>query len=305
VNAATFIMIKRTLYFGNPAYVSVRHKQLCVRKPGEDAEKTVPIEDIGMVIADHPRITITQTTVTSLQENNAVILWCGPDHLPVSMSLPFAGSDTYTERLRYQLAASEPLKKQLWKQTIEAKLANQAKVLKRLGSPSPTIERMISKIGSGDPENYEGRAAAIYWQSILTIPYSTNRGRDEGGVNALFNYGYALLRAVIARNLVSSGCLPALGIHHRNKYNAFCLADDIMEPYRPVVDLYIVAFLEENPEFDGELTTDIKKYLLQIPVLDINIKGKNSPLMVGASRTTASLMDCFIGKARKILYPEL
>ncbi|HNU17344.1 MAG TPA: type II CRISPR-associated endonuclease Cas1, partial [Saprospiraceae bacterium] len=132
-----------------------------------------------------------------------------------------------------------------------------------------------------------------------------NRGRDEGGVNALFNYGYALLRAVIARNLVSSGCLPALGIHHRNKYNAFCLADDIMEPYRPVVDLYIVAFLEENPEFDGELTTDIKKYLLQIPVLDINIKGKNSPLMVGASRTTASLMDCFIGKARKILYPEL
>jgi len=298
-------MIKRTLYFGNPAYVSVRHKQLCVRKLGEDEEKTVPIEDIGMVIADHPRITFTQATVTSLQENNAVILWCGSDHLPVSMSLPFANNDTYTERIRYQLAASEPLKKQLWKQTIEAKLANQAKVLKRLGAPSPTIERMISKIGSGDPQNYEGRAAAIYWQSILTIPYSVNRGRDEGGANSLFNYGYAVLRAVLARNLVSSGCLPAMGIHHRNKYNAFCLADDIMEPYRPIVDQYIVAFLEENPEFDGNLTPDIKKYLLQIPVLDINIKGKTSPLMVGASRTSASLMDCFSGKARKILYPEL
>lgn len=301
-------MIKRTLYFGNPAYVSVKNKQLSIKKidqeSGEDVYLTIPIEDVGLVVADHPQVTFTHSVITSLQENNAVILWCGGNHMPVSMSLPIFANDTYTEKVRYQIEASEPLKKQLWKQTVSSKIQNQANHLKIMGKKSLLLDKMVPRITSGDPENYEGQAAAIYWQFLLS-EFDVTRGRFEGGPNALFNYGYAILRAIIARNLVGSGCLPVLGIHHTNKYNPFCLADDIMEPYRPIVDHYVMEYIKKAPDHDGQLTMDDKAYLLQIPVIDVTIQGKQSPLMVGAQRTTASLVKCYQGTARKILYPEL
>jgi len=297
-------VIKRTLYFGNPAYLSVKNRQLAIKRPDHEMDHTIPIEDIGVVVADHQQITMTHAVVTSLQENNAVIIWCGSNHMPISMSLPVTAHTTQSENVRYQLEASEPLKKQLWKQTVTAKISNQAAILKKMGLTSPHIEKMIPRIGSGDPDNYEGQAAAIYWKALLDR-YDVSRGRYEGGPNALFNYGYAILRAVIARNLVGSGLLTVTGIHHTNKYNAYCLADDIMEPYRPVVDQYIMNYLEQLSDFDGELTKEDKAYLLQIPVLDISIQGKTSPLMVGAQRTTASLAACYQGKARKILYPDV
>jgi len=301
-------MIKRTLYFGNPAYLSVKNSQLCIRKSdaksGLDETHSVPIEDIGILIADHTQVTFTHTVITALQENNAVIIWCGPNHLPLAMTLPLMANDTYTQKVRYQIEASEPLKKQLWKQTITAKIQNQANLLRILGYKTLHLDKMIPRVSSGDTENYEGQAAAIYWQQILE-KYEVTRGRDEGGPNALFNYGYAILRAVIARNLVGSGCLPVLGIHHTNKYNAYCLADDIMEPYRPIVDRYILDYLRDKSEIKDDLTMEDKSYLLKIPVLDISIQGKDSPLMVGAQRTTASLVKCYQGTARKILYPDL
>ena len=301
-------MIKRTLYFGNQAYLSVKNNQLYIRKKlpdtGLDDINIVPIEDIGIVVADHPQVTFTHTVITALQENNAVILWCGSHHLPLAMTLPLMANDTYTQKLRYQIEASEPLKKQLWKQTIIAKIQNQANLLRILGYKTLHLDKMIPRISSGDTENYEGQAAAIYWQQILE-KYAVTRGRDEGGPNALFNYGYAILRAVIARNHVSSGCLPVLGIHHTNKYNAYCLADDIMEPYRPIVDQYILKYLKDKSEINDGLTLEDKAYLLNIPVIDISIQGKASPLMVGAQRTTASLVKCYQGTVRKILYPNL
>ena len=301
-------MIKRTLYFGNPAYLSVKNSQLCIHKPsttaGIEDQHSIPIEDIGIVVADHPQVTFTHTVITALQENNAVIMWCGPNHLPLAMTLPLMANDTYTQKVRYQIEASEPLKKQLWKQTITAKIRNQANLLRLLGYKTLHLDKMIPRISSGDTENYEGQAAAIYWQQILE-KYEVTRGRDEGGPNALFNYGYAILRAVIARNLVGSGCLPVLGIHHTNKYNAYCLADDIMEPYRPIVDQYILDYLRDKLDIHDQLTLEDKAYLLKIPVIDISIQGKDSPLMVGAQRTTASLVKCYQGTARKILYPDL
>lgn len=297
-------MIKRTLYFGNPAYLSVRHRQLCVTLKDSDTPVTVPIEDIGVVVADHHQVTLTHAAITSLQENKAVIIWCGSNHMPLSMSLPLQAHDTYTEVVRHQTAASEPLKKQLWKQTIMAKIRNQASVLTIMGKKQPRLEKMIPRIQSGDPDNYEAQAAAIYWSSLLQ-DYEVTRGRFEGGPNALFNYGYAILRAVIARNLVGSGCLPVLGIHHRNKYNPYVLADDIMEPYRPVVDQYIWSYLQTRASDSEELTREDKSHLLHIPVIDITIQGKSSPLMVGAQRTTASVAGCYMGKVRKILYPEI
>jgi CRISPR-associated protein Cas1 len=298
-------MIKRTLYFGNPAYLSIKNKQLCIKKVGDNPEEhSIPVEDIGIVIADHHQVTLTHSVITMLQENNAVIVWCSANHMPISMSLPIYANDTYSEKLRHQVEASEPLKKQMWKQTITAKINNQAEVLKNLGYRFLPLQKMIPRITSGDPENYEGQAAAIYW-NILLNSHEVTRGRHDGGPNVLFNYGYAVLRAVIARNLVGSGCMPALGIHHRNKYNPYCLADDIMEPYRPIVDLYIMKYINEIKTHDGMLTHEDKAYLLQIPVLDVYIEGKSSPLMVGAQRTTASLVQCYQGKARKILYPDI
>lgn len=299
-------MIKRTIYFGNPAYLSIRSKQLCIKKTGgpENVEQTIPIEDIGVVIADHPQVTFTHNVITSLQENNAVIIWCGSNHLPVSISLPIATNDTYTEKVRYQIEASEPLKKQLWKQTVAAKILNQAYLLRHLGFKTMHLDKMIPRINSGDPENYEGQAAAIYWNYILK-DYGVTRGRDMGSPNHLFNYGYAILRAIIARNLVGSGCLPVMGIHHTNKYNAYCLADDIMEPYRPIVDRMVIEYIRGKSDIDDTITKEDKAHLLQIPVIDISIEGKMSPLMVGAQRTTASLVKCYQGAARKIVYPEL
>lgn len=297
-------MIKRTIYFGNPAHLSVRNKQLSIKKYPSEEEHTIPIEDIGLIVADHKQVTFTQTVVTSLQANNAAILWCGDNHMPLSLTLPLYSNDTFSEKVRYQIEASEPLKKQLWKQTVVAKIKNQYVVLDYLGNKSLLLEKMVSRISSGDAENYEGQAAAIYWNAILK-KFEVTRGRFDGGPNVLFNYGYAILRAVIARNLVGSGCLPVLGIHHSNKYNPYCLADDIMEPYRPIVDLYIMRYLESLEDHEGELTKEDKTYLLQIPALDVHIEGKKSPLMVGAQRTTASLVKCYQGTARKILYPEL
>ena len=297
-------MIKRTIYFGNPAHLSVRNSQLSVKKYPTEEEHTIPIEDIGLVVADHKQVTFTQTVITSLQANNAAILWCGDNHLPLSLTLPLYSNDTFSEKVKYQIEASEPLKKQLWKQTVAAKIKNQAYVLQSFGGKYLLLEKMASRITSGDAENYEGQAAAIYWNTLLQ-KFEVTRGRFEGGPNVLFNYGYAILRAVIARSLVGSGCLPVLGIHHSNKYNAYCLADDIMEPFRPVVDLYVMRYLETLEGHDGNLSKEDKKYLLQIPALDIVIGGKSSPLMVGAQRTTASLVKCYQGTARKILYPEL
>lgn len=297
-------MIKRTIYFGSPAHLSVRNSQLSVKKYQPEEEHSIPIEDIGLVVADHKQVTFTQTVITSLQASNAAILWCGDNHLPLSLTLPLYSNDTFSEKVKYQIEASEPLKKQLWKQTVAAKIKNQAYVLQSFGGKHLLLEKMVSRVTSGDAENYEGQAAAIYWNALLQ-KFEVTRGRFEGGPNVLFNYGYAILRAVIARSLVGSGCLPVLGIHHSNKYNAYCLADDIMEPYRPVVDLYIMRYLETLADHDGNLSKEDKQYLLQIPALDIVISGKSSPLMVGAQRTTASLVKCYQGAARKILYPEL
>jgi CRISPR-associated protein Cas1 len=307
-------MIKKTLCFSNPAYLSMSQAQLVIKLPDVEKNKElvasmlgrtatmIPIEDIGVVIIDHKQITITSGLIEKLHEHNVAIVYCGSNHMPTGLSLAFENNHTYTEKLRKQLNATEPLKKQLWKQTISNKIQNQAAVLKQLGYNHKPLLKLADNVTSGDPENMEGQAAAKYWQ-LLLAPYQTTRGQHEGGPNLLLNYGYAIIRAVIARNLVGSGCLPAVGIHHRNKYNAYCLADDIMEPYRPIVDLAIFTYLQDKTMVIDEITTEHKKHLLKLPAIDIKIEGKTSPLMVGAQRTTASLVKCFEGTARKILYP--
>lgn len=299
-------MIKRTLCFSNPAYLSLKDEQMVIVLPEQDNRKvTAPIEDIGYVVLDHKQITITQGLLEKLLEYNCAVITTDSTHLPVGLMLPLCGNTTQSERFRFQIEASVPLKKQLWQQTIKTKITNQAKVLSQIGSvETGCMSAWAEAVHSGDPDNLEARAAAYYWKNIF--PDITDFVRDRNGMppNNLLNYGYAILRGVVARALVSSGMLPTLGIHHHNRYNAYCLADDIMEPYRPYVDAHVLKLISQT-ECPEELTKELKASLLTIPTLEVSISGKRSPLMLAAAQTSASLQRCYCGESRKIIYPEM
>lgn len=311
-------MIKKTLYFGNPAYLSLRSKQMVIKMPAvekadnvaqmirDESVITKPIEDLSVVVLDHRQITLTQGLLEALLENNVAVITCDARSMPVGLLLPLYGHSTQNERFRSQLAASLPLRKQLWQQTIRAKIENQACVL---GKMTEVENRCMfvwaSDVRSGDPDNLEARAAAYYWRNFFSKEHPDfTREREGAAPNNLLNYGYAILRAVIARSLVGSGLLPTLGIHHHNRYNAYCLADDIMEPYRPYVDELVMRIIRNHADY-AVLTRELKAQLLTIPTLDVVINAKRSPLMIAASTTTASLAKCFNGEQRRIIYPTM
>lgn len=309
-------MIKRTVYFGNPAYLSLKNDQLVIKIPvvensdqpemmKNEAKQSLPIEDLGVVILDHKQITLTQGLLEKLLANNVAVITCDSSRMPTGLLLPLDSNTLQSERFKHQINASIPLKKQLWQQTISCKIENQAKMLFK--KRSCIVKNMMvwsANVLSNDSTNLEARAAAYYWKN--TFPSIEGFSRDKDGIppNNLLNYGYAILRAVIARSLVASGLLPTLGIHHHNKYNAYCLADDIMEPYRPFVDKIVMDIVDSNTDFI-ELNRDLKAELLQIPVIDVKIGNKRSPLMIAAGITSASLAKCFAGKSRKITYPSV
>ena len=309
-------MIKKTLYFGNPVYLSLKNAQLVIKLPEvvkndtlpesfkRTSEVTKPIEDIGVVVLDHKQITITSGVLEALLENNCAIITCDSKSMPIGLMLPLYGNTTQNERFRQQLDASLPLMKQLWQQTIKAKIENQAVVLKEYSDvETKCMNVWAADVKSGDSNNLEARAAAYYWKNLFQIEGFT-RDRDGIPPNNLLNYGYAILRAVVARGLVVSGLLPTLGIHHHNRYNAYCLADDVMEPYRPYVDRLVCGMIKQGVDYT-ELTKELKGQLLTIPVLETHIAGKRSPLMVAVGQTTASWYKCFSGELRKISYPEM
>ena len=296
-------MIKRTLFFENPAYLSTQNDQLVIKIVASNTKRTIPIEDIGMIILENQQITITNGLIEKLTYQNAAIVSCNQQHLPLSLVSPLSGHSEYNERLRFQLEASIPLQKNLWQQTIVSKITNQANLLGRLNKQNDKLRKWSKQVLSGDDSNKEANAAAFYWGHIFDLP-DFYRGQKGIPPNNLLNYGYAILRATCARSLIGSGMLPALGIHHANKYNSYCLADDIMEPYRPFVDEVVVALVDQSENIN-ELTRAIKQQLLVIPAIDVTIEGKKSPLLVAMSRTTHSLFECYAGISRKILYPTL
>ena len=308
-------MIKKTLYFGNPAYLSLSNKQLVIKLPEVETNKdipppmksemvrTIPIEDIGVVVLDNKRITITQGLLSALLDNTVSVISCNEKSMPVGMLLPLQGHLVLNERFRTQAEASVPLKKQLWQQTIKRKIENQAAVLlKNTQAPIKNLIRMSKDVRSGDPDNYEAQAAVYYWRNIFPDIPAFRRDPEGEAPNNLLNYGYAILRAIVARGLVSSGLLPLIGIHHHNRYNDYCLADDIMEPYRPFVDQLVINIMSKINDYNV-LTVDVKRELLSIPVLDVKMGNSKRPLMVAVSQTTSSLAKCFNGELKKITYP--
>ncbi|NDV68536.1 type II CRISPR-associated endonuclease Cas1 [Dysgonomonas sp. 25] len=309
-------MIKKTLYFGNPAYLSMANKQMIVKLPEvenadvpesfkERSKASIPIEDIGVVILDNKRITITHGLIEELLDNNVALVTCDSSRMPVGLMLPLCGHSTQTEHFREQIEATQPLKKQLWQQTVKAKIKNQATLLESTRNVDATpMFKWVDDVKSGDPDNYEAQAAAYFWMNIFPDIPDFRRHREGVPPNNLLNYGYAILRAVIARAIVSAGMLPSLGIFHRNKYNAYCLADDIMEPYRPVVDKVVIDIVASGVDI-SDLDIELKQTLLSIPGHDVVMNGKRRPLLVAASQTAASLYKCFSGEVRKIVYPDI
>lgn len=308
-------MIKRTLYFGNPAYLCLKDKQLSIETVVESETKlaSVPIEDIGMMVVDHPQITLTSGLLQLLQENNVGVITCDYRHMPQSLLLPIEGNSIQQERYDDQLAASEPLKKQLWQQTVIQKIRNQAASLNNLELNADYLVPLYRNVKSGDADNCEATAASFYWQTIFVkhVPEFKRISRIQGVPNQLppppnnyLNYGYSILRGTMARSIVCAGLLPTLGIFHRNRYNAYCLADDLMEPYRPYID-QIVHQMICNFGLVEEMGKEHKATLLKIPAIDVVMDGEKSPLMLATQRTAVSLVKCFEGTQRKILYPEM
>lgn len=309
-------MIKKTLYFGNPAYLSLCNGQMVIKLPEVEkseslseefkrrTEITRPVEDIGVVVLDNKRITITTGLMEALLENTCAVITCDDKSMPHGLMLPLSGNTLQSERFRHQIEASLPLKKQLWQQTIKAKIENQADILENcIHSGVKCMKIWAAEVKSGDTNNIEARAAAYYWRNLFPDIENFTREREGLPPNNLLNYGYAVLRAVVARALVISGMLPTLGIHHHNRYNAYCLADDIMEPYRPFVDELVFNI---SRSYDCTvLTKELKAQMLGIPTLDVHIGNCRSPLMVAVSQTTASLYKCFKGELRQIVYPKV
>ena len=297
-------MIKRTLYFGQAAYLSLRDGQLLVRLPAEERSRSIPIEDIGVLILDHQQISITHGLMNALEAHKCALITCSASHMPSGLFLPLDAHSLQSERFQTQIEVTLPLKKQLWQQTVRIKIQNQARVLEEVyAQPQANMLVWVKQVRSGDPDNLEARAAAYYWANLFPSLPKFTREREESAPNALLNYGYALLRAVVARSLVSVGLLPTLGIHHHNRYNAYCLADDIMEPYRPYVDKFVQEIYER--EYPESLTKDIKHRLLTIMEQDVVIDGITHPLSIATSLTASSLVRCFEGSSKQIDYPVL
>lgn len=303
-------MIKRTLYFGNPTYLSLKNGQLVVTFPNDQGtaaqsgHNTVPVEDIGLVVLDSKQITLTHGLMNALLQNKAIIISCDESHHPTGMMHSLDAHSEQTKRMAAQVESSEPLRKNLWQQTVAQKLLNQTAVLRQRNRPYEPIYRWSRQVRSGDPENLEGRGAAHYWGCLFHDNPLFIRDRYGECPNAWLNYGYAILRATMARAIVGAGLHPGLGIHHRNKYNAYCLADDLMEPYRPVVDLAVCSLLEKLGPCN-ELTKEVKESLLSVPSHDVRIRGERSPLMVAMEKTAVSVVKCYLGEGKALVLPEM
>ena len=292
-------MIKKSILIENKSAITSKNLQLVIRS--EIRESTIPIEDIGFLVLDHQEIYISLPAMNLLVESNTSIIICNKNHLPNGMFLNLNSHHIQQEIFKNQIEASMPLKKQLWQQTIVEKITNQGLLLQRITSKKNAFEFLASKVLSGDTSNMEGVAAQQYWKSFFEINFKRERFGDYP--NNFLNYGYAILRAATARALSGSGLLNTLGIHHKSKYNAFALADDIMEPFRPLVDEKVFEIMQHYDE--QELNTKIKSELLQVLTTTVYFKDEKSPLMVALQKTASSLQQCYTGKRKKIKYPKL
>ena len=293
-------MVGRILHFSQPYHLAVRQRQLVITNKDSGEITNRPIEDTAVLMLEHPQLTYTHALMQELMEHNVAVVFCGVDYHPTGLVLPLSGNVLQHQRFKDQIGASLPLKKQLWQQTVKAKILNQAAMLDLVGKHGQPLRQMASEVKSGDTENHEARAAKAYWSQLFLDEF--RRERDGIWPNSALNYGYAVLRAATARAIVAAGLLPTLGIHHSNKYNAYCLADDLMEPYRPYIDLEVVELMQLGYD---ELNKESKARLIGVVLADVKQDKQKGPMMAALHRTAQSLVKCFEQEGRKLSYPEL
>lgn len=292
-------MIKQTLFFSTPAVLSTKNAQLVVSWKDSDDKVTRPIEDIGCVVLENQMISITLPLLNALVSNNVAVILCDERQMPSAMLQPLESNSTQAESLKSQLSVTEPQKKQAWKQIVEAKIANQAAVLDKYGKNGTCLKPLSANVRSGDPENREGLAAKLYWNRLFGAGFKRDRYGEPP--NSLLNYGYAILRAAVARALLGSGLMPNIGIFHKNRYNAFPLADDIMEPYRPYVDDIVYYLYDSGCK---EVNKESKLTLMKLLVCDVVVGKVTRPLQIALTFTSASLAKYFNGDIKKLSLPS-
>ena len=292
-------MIKQTIIFTKPASLSLKNEQLVISSKDLEDVVTRPIEDIGFMVIANQMVSMTIPLLNALADNNVSVILCDNKQMPKSMLMTLDGNKTLQESYRYQIEATEPTKKKLWKQIVECKIKSQANLMDSLGFEGNVLKPLYMNVKSGDSDNREGAAARIYWKTIFGNQFK--RVREGNQPNAMLNYGYAILRSAVARALIGSGLYPAFGIFHRNRYNAFPLADDIMEPYRVYVDEIVYRIYMDGAV--DELNIEVKKELMRVLFADVKIGKIYRPLEIALSMTSASLLRVYKGDEKKLLLP--
>lgn len=294
-------MISRIVEVSTPCFLSLKHRQLVIERDGERVG-SVPIEDLGVLILDNHSLVYTQQVMMACAEANVAVIVCNEKHMPVSMFVPFDANSLHTKTLNAQISASEPVKKRMWQQIVQAKVTEQAKLAKKVNPRIQKLTKLKDAVKSGDPDNIEGLAARMYFEILFGEGFK--RDREEPGINTLLNYGYIVLRACVARAVVGTGLHPALGVHHKNQYNSYCLADDLVEPLRPLVDARIVSIVRSRGK-EVALDPPTKREILRFLESDVEFDGRRVPLMTALHLYAASARKQFTGEARKLLIPVL
>ncbi len=294
-------MLKRIIDISEPAYLHLRNQQLVIEKKGEEAG-SAPVEDLGVLILQDPAVVITQALIIACQRQGVVVIFCDQQHLPYSVILPISDGHTlHTKVLREQVAISAPARKRLWKLIVQEKIDQQCKTLEYFNRNSASLKRIISQVKTGDRENHEAQAAQKYWPLLMGNAF--RRDRDANGINALLNYGYSIVRAMIARAIVGSGLHPALGLHHKNQYNGLCLADDLMEPFRPWVDRIVCHIVDQGD--DLQVNQSNKSALLELLGSTVLYQDKKMPFMVSSHYLMADIKRMMAGESNVLCYPSL
>ena len=294
-------MIKRIIDISEQAYIHMKHKQLLIERD-QKVIAEIPIEDLGAVILQHRAIVLTQAVIIACQENNVILVFCDKQHLPYSVILPISDANSlHTKILNEQTQVKKATRKRIWKQVVQQKIREQALTLKLLNKNSKPIDRLVKQVKTGDKENHEAQAAQKYWKLLMGNDF--RRDPKSGEINALLNYGYAIVRAIIARAIVGSGLHPALGLHHHNQYNGLCLADDLMEPFRPWVDYSVYQLIKAEEPL--EVNPDTKKILLGLLSENVIWKDQTLPFMVASHYFTAALKRAYQNTKERMVFPHL
>lgn len=258
----------------------------------------VPLDDVAAVIANAHGLSYTNNLLVALAERCAPFVLCAANHNAVGMVLPIDGNYQQAKRFDAQIAANQPLIKRLWAEIVKSKLQQQAAALEATGSPFVPLSALVRKVRAGDPDNFEAQGARRYWGLLFGEDF--RRDQQGAGLNAMLNYGYTVLRAATARAVVAAGLHPTIGLHHSNEGNAMRLVDDLMEPFRPMIDLKIWQLHKHG---EGQITPESKRALVRTLYDDVQTSAGATPVMVCAQKLATSLAQVFMGEKDKLDLP--